>query len=532
MQTIENRFKNFLEYSSYEYKEHQAKGVSWCTALENNKLSHQNIHGGIIADEMGCGKTVMMIGLMFCNFVPKTLIVVPLALLDQWKKSIYELTCHHPLVYYGNSTEKVKICLERGHAPIVLTTYGMLTHKYDKPGDNIDVLFKTNWDRVIYDEAHHMRNANTKKYISGKAVQSKIKWLLTGTPIQNKMSDLYNLCTIIGISKANKLDIKVLQENILKRTKESVGIKLPSLLIHEEYIDWANEDEKMLSTILHSLTVGNVSNQPDSKHSIISDSKNSSYTSAAECIESYEEVSSYHTVNALSDEKHCRPIENECIVEQETQQDISSKMKSYIINILGDHYLPYFLRCRQMCVCPKLLSKLQSNYRKSELNDPSIIENALKHMNKIDHIVNIIKKNYQNNNKKIIFCQYREEMDIIKKELTTANITNVEIYDGRMSRKQRTNILERMPNILILQIQMGCEGLNLQYANEVYFVGPLWNPAVVDQAIGRCYRLGQEKETNVYRFLMKDICYKEETTSCMDSYMTSTLEGKRDLQVF
>ena len=52
---------------------------------------------------------------------------------------------------------------------------------------------------------------------------------------------------------------------------------------------------------------------------------------------------------------------------------------------------------------------------------------------------------------------------------------------------------------------MGCEGLNLQYANEIYFVGPLWNPAMEEQAIGRCYRLGQTKPTHVYKFIMSDV---------------------------
>jgi SNF2 family DNA or RNA helicase len=533
MENISNRFKSFLEFTSYAHKIHQEEGVKWCVQHEYKKQDHQDINGGIIADEMGCGKTVMMIGVVVCNFVPRTLIVVPLALLNQWSKSIYDLTGHIPLVYYGSSINRTSNRIKQGSSPIVLTTYGVLTHKYNRN----DVLFETMWDRVIYDEAHHMRNITTKKYISGKAIKSKTKWLLTGTPIQNKMNDLYNLSSIVGISGASKLDKDLLQKNILKRTKTSVGIQLPALNIHKQYIDWANDDEKLLSKILHSLTKVNKNEHPKLNCSISSDSKSSNELHA-EYIESYDyndyndSNDSYdNEISYNSDEKELNHIDKECIIQYDTQEDLSCKLKHYVTKILGKYYLPYFLRCRQMCICPKLISKLQNNCHKSELNDPSIIENALKHMNKVKDVVNIIGKNYSNGNKKIIFCQYREEMDIMKSELRDANITDVATYDGRITRKQRINILESMPNILILQIQMGCEGLNLQYANEIYFMGPLWNPAVIDQAIGRCYRLGQTKETHVYQFLMKDIEYKDEIITSMDTYMSQTLQEKKDLQV-
>jgi SNF2 family DNA or RNA helicase len=126
------------------------------------------------------------------------------------------------------------------------------------------------------------------------------------------------------------------------------------------------------------------------------------------------------------------------------------------------------------------------------------------HKSKIDNVVKIVVKNATNNNSKIIFCSFRKEMDILYEELDAYGI-DVKIYGGRSSRKTRQEILANMPNVLILQIQMGCEGLNLQYANEIYFVGPLWNPAMEEQAIGRCYRLGQTKPTHVYKFIMSDV---------------------------
>ena len=148
-------------------------------------------------------------------------------------------------------------------------------------------------------------------------------------------------------------------------------------------------------------------------------------------------------------------------------------------------------------------------------------------MNKIDELVkHMVSRN--SNHKKIIFCSFRKEMDIVKENLENNGIEDVHIYDGRISQKKRINTLEKQPNVLILQVKMGSEGLNLQYANEIYFVGPLWNPAMEDQAIGRCYRLGQNNPTHVFKFNMNNIIMDDESCS-MDNYMIDVLERKRIL---
>ena len=86
----------------------------------------------------------------------------------------------------------------------------------------------------------------------------------------------------------------------------------------------------------------------------------------------------------------------------------------------------------------------------------------------------------------------------------------------------RESIMSSLPEVLILQIQMGSEGLNLQMANEIHFVGPLWNPAMEQQAIARCYRTGQKKNTQIFKYVMTDI----DSISSMDNYMTLTMSRK------
>jgi hypothetical protein len=117
---------------------------------------------------------------------------------------------------------------------------------------------------------------------------------------------------------------------------------------------------------------------------------------------------------------------------------------------------------------------------------------------------------------------------------------NVVTFDGRNNASSRQRILNGNTNVLILQIQTGCEGLNLQqHYSEIYFVSPHWNPSVEDQAIGRCHRIGQKKQVQVFRFEMEgfplsiDNLDKEEDekepTISIDNYIKNIQMGKRGI---
>ena len=520
MKDLRIRYNYFINHTDKTHTQHQEDGMVWCVQHESKKQDFQSIHGGIIADEMGCGKTVMMISLMVCNFMPRTLIVVPLALISQWKQNILETTGHKPLVYYGIQTISSDAKIITNECPIVLTTYGVISHKFKK-FCNTDILFKTKWDRVIFDEAHHMRNHKTQKYNAGIHLNSRIKWLITGTPIQNKIDDLYHLCEIIGIKNARKIPLDLIKENILKRTKRDVGIVLPDLHIHDLSVEWNNDDEKKIADVLHKITQTNSDNGEVKTCSDKSDAK--SY-SLSDCEDIYDSTKCYHDVRYnLSESKSSSDRKSMEFIPFMDKKDESTNLLSFINTIFGCHRLSYYLRCKQMCTLPSLLSDLQ----KKTYDDPNVIDNGLLHMNKIDELVkHMVKRN--SNHKKIIFCSFRKEMDIIKENLENNGIEDVHIYDGRISQKKRINTLEKQPNVLILQVKMGSEGLNLQYANEIYFVGPLWNPAMEDQAIGRCYRLGQINPTHVFKFNMNNIVVDNESCS-MDNYMVDILERKRIL---
>lgn len=128
-------------------------------------------------------------------------------------------------------------------APIVLTSYGTLLVKDC-------ILLRRVWSRVIFDEAHHLRNDKTRRFQACINLRTSVRWLVTGTPIQNKMADFKSLCRMANISIQNNVDIS---HFILRRRKCDVGINLPPLRIYPRIVKWKNIPEMKLSEEIHSL---------------------------------------------------------------------------------------------------------------------------------------------------------------------------------------------------------------------------------------------------------------------------------------
>jgi hypothetical protein len=128
----------------------------------------------------------------------------------------------------------------------------------------------------------------------------------------------------------------------------------------------------------------------------------------------------------------------------------------------------------------------------------------------------------------------REEIDEIADRLRKGGMDKVATFDGRTSNGKRFDVLNDKNEALILQIQTGCEGLNLQENySEIYFISPHWNPAVEDQAIARCHRIGQTKPVYVQRFEMCPFVAEQEedmsdiSTQTIDKYVSNVQDEKR-----
>tara|TARA_Y100000389_G_scaffold29230_1_gene24912 strand:- start:203 stop:1657 length:1455 start_codon:yes stop_codon:yes gene_type:complete len=467
MTTMMTKFDNYIQKAKLDPKPHQRVGVQWALKNETREIPIGGVRGGLVADEMGLGKTIVMIGTMVSNFKRRTLIVLPLALLDQWESEIIRTTGHQPLVYHGSSKKDTSI-EDLAKAPIVLTTYGLIqTTKKEKEKKEIH---EVNWDRVIFDEAHHLRNMSTNKFRGAKKIQAKIRWLITGTPIQNRKTDFYALCEIMGYESGFYTDennlMEIVRSSILKRKKEQAGVFLPEKKERCLNVKWANKSEKLLAEDIHSMLLFSQVNVP-------------------------------------------RNIDN-------------------VIASMGNGTLPLLVRARQSCVYPKLMEKKIKEYQKMGLleNDSCLIE-ATQYSSKIDAVCKKIVDRKDNGKSKIVFCHYRGEIDIIGDRLAKKGLA-VEKFDGRTSHSERNEILTKKCDVLILQIQTGCEGLNLQHFSEIYFVSPHWNPAVEDQAVARCHRIGQEKEVEVFRFQMSGFDDEEESIT-LDAYSGKVQEAKRKI---
>jgi SNF2 family DNA or RNA helicase len=472
---IDDRMESFAKYldrSGMDHKKYQFDGVRW---ILNNELALNpvaNVRGGFIADEMGLGKTIMMIGTMLCNFVDKTLIVLPPVLIDQWYVQIYRTTGHKAVIYHGERKKRMNLDLLNS-AKIVLTTYGAITLSRSQIKNNeLTLLHRVSWGRVIFDEAHHLRNKNTTRYIGARLLQARIRWLVSGTPIQNRKQDFYSLCAMIGLPASFYTDnnnLRILARSfILKRTKQSVGINMNDVHINNNIVNWENTKEMELSESIHS---------------------------------------------ALAFSR------------------VTAKKNIDLLIPTIKTTLALLLCARQSCIYPKLLKKTFDTMVKNGLmSDYSDYKEALNHSSKLDHAVNKILQRKDNGCGKLIFCHFREEIDEISIRLKAGGMTKVATFDGRTSNAKRFDVLNDKNEAIILQIQTGCEGLNLQENySEIYFISPHWNPAVEDQAIARCHRIGQTKDVYVERFEMCKFIDDEQEVDTMtvDKYVGAVQNGKR-----
>ena len=479
IKTIDDRmalFTRYLDRTKLDHKKYQFEGVRW---ILNNELRTDpvcGIRGGFIADEMGLGKTIMMIGTMLCNFVQKTLIVVPPVLIDQWYVQIYRTTGHRALVFHGQNKKDIGF-EELNNAKIVITTYGAITLLRSQiKTKTVTLLHRIAWSRVIFDEAHHLRNKNTTRYIGARLLRANIRWLVSGTPVQNSKKDFYSLCAMVRLPASFYTDSNNLRDLarsfILKRTKKQVGIQMTHVHLDKNIVKWNNRKEMELSEEIHSALA-------------------------------------FSRVSA-------------------------NKIKQLVTALsLKDLPLTLLLRARQTCIYPKLMAnKLQKMVLSGFISDYSGYKEAFNHSSKLDFVVAKILQLKDNGCGKLIFCHFREEIDEIASRLRAGGMTKVATFDGRTTGSKRFDILNDKNQALILQIQTGCEGLNLQENySEIYFISPHWNPAVEDQAIARCHRIGQNKDVYVQRFEMCNFIDDEQKVDTMtvDKYVSSVQEGKRTI---
>jgi SNF2 family DNA or RNA helicase len=256
---------------------------------------------------------------------------------------------------------------------------------------------------------------------------------------------------------------------MLRRTKKEVGIILPAVNKHQISTLWKSEDEKCLAEEIHSF------------------------------------------------------IPNQTRVS-------SNKCREFAKLYNNTHSIVAFQKARQICVLPRMI---KSDKRAKQLFDQGLYSDVDTYDSKIETLIKLIETRKDNGRGKIIFCQFREEIDTIVSRLQQIGLKKVVKYDGRNSGGDNLKNIGDQADALVIQIQSGNEGLNLQkHFSEVYFVSPHWNPSFEDQAIARCHRIGQKNEVDVFKLEMKEFQEaekEEEKEITIDIYVRQTQNRKREI---
>lgn len=448
------RYTEFCKKNNIMIKSHQIEGVIWCLQheLALSEEGEEKRRGGVLADEMGMGKTIQMIGVFMLNPVKKTLLIVPPILVTQWSAEIRKFTGHVATIYYGKDRKKIDLLDPK--VMVVITSYETVLR-------DISSFKEVAWNRVVCDEAHHLRNPKTLIYAAVREVLSSNDsktnlWLITGTPIHHSPKDLYSLYFLFGYSLAElsrekeEKGLTILRSRFLQRRHQETD--LPKKTEHTIMIEWTEGQERGLAKDIHQTIpfLGFSSLDP------LEISESSFW------------------------EKKKRPL------------------------------LVSMIRAKQTCILPKMTEKayLDSPKREDEDEDeeqtiPFLATFDQSTTTKLQEILRLLNSRRENRNGKVIFCHYQLEMAYLLEKLGGDDKWWVGTWqDYKKITMDNRSILGASP-ILILQIQSGCEGLNLQaHFSEVYFVSPDWNPTLEEQAVARCWRIGQKKPVEVFRFSM------------------------------
>ena len=435
-----------LSVTPYDY---QNVAIDW---MLDRETSTDLFKGGILADEVGLGKTMMITGTIVKHQLKNTLITLPKSLIIQWKSEIEKFTNSIQIEVVEN--DQFELNLDPSVSKVFLVSHSRFNKRGIEDPSKLSYC-NAEWDRVVIDEAHAIKNKKSKIHKAVSMLKSEIRWALTATPVMNKMTDFVYTMQWISQGKFTQLDCQTTKDSIvskfiLRRTKEDIKeenkqFELPKCHIEINKLNFYTSEEKQLY------------------------------------IEKYNEMQ--------------KKI-------QELKKTLGNQSVIFALELL--------LRARQICCHPvcyldgifkqqlkkkKILGK-NSELLKLDENITWDIENATK----LDFLKQKLRSQ-PSDDKTLIFCHFIKELDIYQSELQKEGF-GISRIDGRIDIQERNLIVEDFKTnsnkqIMLVQIHVGGQGFNFQCANRIFITSPTWNPALQHQVIGRCHRTGQTKEVFV-----------------------------------
>ncbi|CAN6551450.1 unnamed protein product [Malus baccata var. baccata] len=443
-------------------REYQMNGLRWLVSLYNNHLN------GILADEMGLGKTVQVISLICYLMETKNdrgpfLVVVPSSVLPGWESEInFWAPSILRIVYAGTPEERRRLFKERivqQKFNVLLTTYEYLMNKHDRPK-----LSKIHWHYIIIDEGHRIKNASCKLNAELKHYQSSHRLLLTGTPLQNNLEELWALLNFLLPNIFNSSDD--FSQWFNKPFESSVDNSAEqALLSEEENLLVINRLHQVLRPFVLRRLKHKVENQLPEKIERLVRCEASAYQKLLmKRVE--DNLGTIGNSKARSVHNSVMELRNIC-----NHPYLSQLHAEEVDNLIPKHYLPPVIRlCGKLEMLDRLLPKLKAT----------------------DHRV-------------LFFSTMTRLLDVMEEYLHIKQYQYLRL-DGHTSGGDRGALIDMFNKpdspyfIFLLSIRAGGVGVNLQAADTVIIFDTDWNPQVDLQAQARAHRIGQKREVLVLRF--------------------------------
>ncbi|MBC8154428.1 MAG: DEAD/DEAH box helicase [Bacteroidetes bacterium] len=417
---------------------YQQRGYDWL--VKNTALGM----GSLLADDMGLGKTLQIIALLL-KFKQegrfkkqKGLVVLPTTLLTNWQKEMARFAPDlQARVYHGPNR---KLPDEKAPYDLLLTTYGVVR-------SDLEILKKTTWAVVIIDEAQNIKNSDTEQTKAVKALKSPIRIALSGTPVENRLSEFWSIMDFVnkgylgGLTKFNEEFGKPIQQDRDQQKLDQFKRVTSPFLLRRVKTD---------KTIISDL--------PDKI-------ENNQF-----CTLTSEQAALYESVVQES----IRAIEDKDGI---ARRGLVLKLMTALKQI-GNHPHQY----------------LKQGNRAPALSGKATL------------LLNLLENIYASHEKVLIFTQYREMGELLQGFIQQAFGQQPLFLHGGVSRPERDRMVEqfqrnRSDHTFILSLKAGGTGLNLTQANHVIHYDLWWNPAVENQATDRAFRIGQTKNVLVYRLM-------------------------------
>ena len=442
---IQQQMLGQIPYDSREIPEsiqaslrnYQIDGIRWLDRLRSMHLN------GILADDMGLGKTLQAITTLTQYKLehPRqpSLVVCPTSLVYNWKEEFSKFNPDFKvLAVDGNPNQRKKLLNEIKHYDVVITSYTLLQK-------DIEFYKKIPFGYAILDEAQHIKNRGTRNAQSVKMIQAAHRLILTGTPIENSLDELWSLFDFLMPGLLSSYD-RFVEKYIRYPSAQQAGKNLDNLR------------RKVAPFILRRMKKDVLSDLPPVSeivyHCHLSDIQQELYRSYA----------------------------------ASAREELSQLVKKEGFDRVQIHVLATLTRLKQICCHPAIFAKDQA-----ESGDSS----------KYDMMLELLQTLMEGRHKTVIFSQYTRMLNIMREDLQKQGI-RFEYLDG--SSKNRLNIVKKFNEdqnipIFLVSLKAGGSGLNLVGADTVIHYDMWWNPAVENQATDRVHRLGQKQSVSSYKLI-------------------------------